>query len=80
MVVCAYIAYISRVIIAYILPFEQHSLYLSTFMLRPRDYDVTIEIALLWGISLDQSYTLFCFDHQIDNYFAFKLKNKFLKD
>ena len=51
MVVCAYIAYISRVIIAYILPFEQHSLYLSTLMLQPCDYDVTIKIALLFRVS-----------------------------
>ena len=67
-VVCAYIAYISRVIIAYILTFEQCMLHMSPLMLRPCDCDVTIEDVLLWSIFLDQFYTpLYC-DHQILNH------------
>ena len=61
----AYIAYISKVITAYILPFKHNSLHLSTLMLRQRDYDVTIIIALLLRISLDLFYTPLYFDHQI---------------
>ena len=49
----AYIAYISKDMSAYILPFNHNSLHCSSFMLRPRDYDVTIEVALLWRVSLD---------------------------
>ena len=61
----AYIAYISKVMTAYILPFKHYVLQLSSLILRLRDYDVTIEVALLWRISLDRFYTPLYFDHQI---------------
>ena len=56
-VFCAYIAYISKVMTAYILPIQHNSLHLSTVMLRSRDYDVKIEVSLLWRLSFDQFYT-----------------------
>ena len=56
--------------IAYISPFKQYMLHLSTLMLRRCDYDVTIEIDLLWTMSLEQFYTPFYLDHQIVNCFC----------
>ena len=34
---------------------------------QPRDYDLTIETAVLWRISSDQFYTPLYFDHQVAN-------------
>ena len=48
----AYIAYISIVIFAYIFPTVQLITHLSTLMLRPCDYDVTIVAAPLLNILL----------------------------
>ena len=46
------IAYISKVMTAYILQFKRNVLRLPSLILRSSDYDVTIEVAVLLRISL----------------------------